>query len=496
MDTFDLDLEDLDLKSVDIKPTTPVTTSNDYRNISFNGGSSQSGLNMSSSNISKPNLTISNSNNDPMPSGFNSDKEVDFGLDLLMNKKKIRPETEVNKLGGSSMATSPTPKTFNFTSNSSNGANGANGLFGGGSMGNGSSSGFPERIDLNNETDILQKSLFDNVTDIDLDKELSTMDLGDIAKPNPVMSGPSLPSFSSTSANTTTPSAFQNASASSTSGFPSASSASTYGGYGSINTGGISSNAGLSFEEIQTKKFDLLCKFERLRDKGVKLPKTFSMSSSLDEMELEYKRLVEHRQLDNSVKMQRRMLISFASGLEFLNGKFSNPFDLNIDGWSEHLTEEIDDFSDIFEDLYYKYKDSVNMAPELKLAMMVGSSAFWYHLTSNMSKSMMPNLMNNVMKQNPDLMRQFQNATLNTMSQSNPNFAQFMGGNTPGMNMNGGNAPGMNMNGGNAPGMNQGPPKYNPMNAPPFANPRDAPPRGQTNINQTDDIDALIDSIL
>jgi hypothetical protein len=33
------------------------------------------------------------------------------------------------------------------------------------------------------------------------------------------------------------------------------------------------------------------------------------------------------------------------------------------------------------------------------------------------------------------------------------------------------------------------------MNGPPVSNPRDAPPRGKTNINTTDDIDALIDSI-
>ena len=148
--------------------------------------------------------------------------------------------------------------------------------------------------------------------------------------------------------------------ASASSGFGSYSGASvsmgSSGGGGYINTGGVSSNAGLSFEEIQTKKFDLLCKFERLRDKGVRLPKTFSMSSSLDEMELEYKRLVEHRQLDNSVKMQRRMLISFASMLEFLNGKFNNPFDLHIDGWSEKLSEEVEDFSDCMEELYFKYK--------------------------------------------------------------------------------------------------------------------------------------------
>lgn len=457
MDTFELDLEDLDLKSVDIKPVAnSITTSNDFKSISFNN------FNNNSNNVNiphaKPSLTVSSSNHDPMPSGgFSSDKEVDFGLDLLMNKKKMRSETEINKLGGGSSSQAPSPTPQRSTSGS-------------GLNLSGSAGGFPEKIDAN--TELLQNSLFnDNITDIDLDKELSTLDLGDIAKPKPVMSGPSLPTFNTASANTTTPTYNNDNGGYNNSNIGN-------GGYSSsgfINTGGVSSNTGLSFEEIQTRKFDLLCKFERLRDKGVRLPKTFSMSSSLDEMELEYKRLVEHRQMDNSVKMQRRMLISFASMLEFLNGKFNNPFDLHIDGWSEQLSEEIDSYDDIFEDLYGKYKDSVNMAPELKLAMMVGSSAFWYHLTSNMSKSMMPNLMNNVMKQNPDLMRQFQNATLNTMSQANPGMAQFMSSNMP--------------------GMSQGPPKYNPMAAPPFSNPRDAPPRGQTNINQTDDIDALIDSI-
>jgi hypothetical protein len=106
---------------------------------------------------------------------------------------------------------------------------------------------------------------------------------------------------------------------------------------------------------------------------------------------------------------------------------------------------------------------------------MVAMSGFWYHITQNMAKNFMPSMMNNVMKQNPDLMNHFQQATMNTMRQTNPGFANFadtMGGQKQ-----------------------QGPPKYNPMNGPPFSNPRDAPPRGQTNINQTDDIDALIDSI-
>ena len=450
MESFDIDLEDLDLKSVDIKPTTPVTTASDFKNVSFGSGSSQN----FSIAPSRPNLSVADSSFDA--SGLSSDKGIDLGLDLLMNPKKIR--TDVTKLGSgsasASVPSSPTPK-MNID------------------MGYGNAGGVPEKLNLD-DTEFLQKSLFDdNITNIDLDKELNTMDLNDIAKPTPTMSGPGLPNFSSPSANGTTTSAFSNVNNSNSF----SSGASGYGG--GINTGGVSSTENLSFAEIQQRKFDLLCKFERLRDKGVRLPKNFSMSSDYYEMEQEYNRIIEHRRLDNSVKMQKKMLLSFCSGIEMLNGKF-DPFDIHLDGWSENINESINEgsYDECLEEIYYKYKDSVNMAPEIKLAGMVAMSGFWYHITQNMAKSFMPNIMNNVMKQNPDLMNQFQQATMNTMSQSNPGFAQFASA----------------MGSGSGSG-NGGPPKYNPMGAPPFANPRDAPPRGKTNINTTDDIDALIDSI-
>ena len=472
MESFDLDLEDLDLKTVD------MSMSSDIKNVSFQGNKSPS----FSLQPSKPSLTVSNNNNDLMPSGgygLSTDRNIDFGLDLLMNKKKIRPDAEVNKLG----STSPTPNNnsmFNTILNSGNG----NGNGNGNSNNIGNAGGYPEKVNLD-DTELLQKSLFDdNLTNIDLDKELNTMDLNDIARPASTnttggMNGPSLPNFSSPSANTTS----QNYTSSYMGNNGGAGNGSGNSGYSnSINTGGISSTENLSFSEIQQRKFDLLCKFERLRDKGVRLPKNFSMSSDYYEMEQEYKRIVEHRQLDNSVKMQKKMLLSFCSGLEMLNSKF-DPFDVHLDGWSESVNESINDgsYDDCLEEIYYKYRDSVNMAPELKLAGMVAMSGFWYHITQNMAKSFMPNLMNNVMKQNPDLMNQFQQATMNSMGQSNPGFAQFMSNMTPGM--------------GSGSNTSNGPPKYNPMNSPPFSNPRDAPPRGKTNINTTDDIDALIDSI-
>ena len=58
------------------------------------------------------------------------------------------------------------------------------------------------------------------------------------------------------------------------------------------------------------------------------------------------------------------MLIGLISGIEFLNNKF-DPFDVKLDGWSGQVNDEINDYDDVFEELFEKYKDSTNMAPEL-----------------------------------------------------------------------------------------------------------------------------------
>jgi hypothetical protein len=49
--------------------------------------------------------------------------------------------------------------------------------------------------------------------------------------------------------------------------------------------------------------------------------------------------------------------------------------------------------------------------------MMLGGSAFMFHMTNTMFKSSLPGL-DQVLKQNPELMKQFASATANTMAQS------------------------------------------------------------------------------
>jgi len=182
----------------------------------------------------------------------------------------------------------------------------------------------------------------------------------------------------------------------------------------------------MSFEEIQEEKFKLLCLLERMEKRGIKTHKKFSMSSNYDEMKHEYDRLSSQKELDQSVKFQRKMIIAAVTAIEFLNTKF-DPFDAKLDGWSESVHEGVNDYDDIFEELHEKYKSKSSMAPELRLLLTLGGSAFMFHLTNTMFKSSLPG-MDDVMRQNPDLMKQFASATANSMEQKNK---QQNGSNSP-----------------------------------------------------------------
>ena len=60
------------------------------------------------------------------------------------------------------------------------------------------------------------------------------------------------------------------------------------------------------------------------------------------------------------------------------------------------------------------------MAPELKLLLMLGGSAFMFHLTNTMFKSSIPG-MDDILKQNPDLMSQFAKAAVGSISKPKEN---------------------------------------------------------------------------
>lgn len=165
------------------------------------------------------------------------------------------------------------------------------------------------------------------------------------------------------------------------------------------------------YTSIDDEKADLLNKLARLAKKGFAVNKRLNAYSSVQDLRTEYKRIMYSIEVEQSIKFSRRMLVACVSGLEFLNKRY-DPFDVKLDGWSETVMENLDDYDGVFEDLYNKYKTKMSMAPEVKLIMMLGGSAMMFHLTNSMFKSAMPN-MNDVMKQNPDLVKSMMTAMSN-----------------------------------------------------------------------------------
>lgn len=180
----------------------------------------------------------------------------------------------------------------------------------------------------------------------------------------------------------------------------------------------------LNREEMLREKFKYLRKLEGLEKKGVELSKKYTMESSLQEMMGEYETIMDEKSKQNSVKFQGNMLMAVINGIEFLNGKF-DPFDIKLDGWSDQVNENLSDYDDIFSELHDKYKSKASMAPELKLLFQLGGSAMMVHMTNTMFKSAMPG-MDDILRQNPDLMRSFQNAAVNSMANTSPGFSGFM----------------------------------------------------------------------
>jgi hypothetical protein len=173
-------------------------------------------------------------------------------------------------------------------------------------------------------------------------------------------------------------------------------------------------------DEISEKR-EILYQLNRLKSKGYNIPYDFNMSSDLNEMKHQYDKIVRDKDIDASVRFQRKMLMAFVTGTEYLNTRY-DPFAIKLEGWSEQIHENITDYDDIFEELHEKYKaKGRKMAPELRLFISLSGSAFMFHLTSKMFKESSIPGVEEVFKANPELMKQFQNAAAKQFIYKNVN---------------------------------------------------------------------------
>ena len=91
-----------------------------------------------------------------------------------------------------------------------------------------------------------------------------------------------------------------------------------------------------------------------------------------------------------------------------------------MDGWGEQISEDIESYEEIFSELHEKYKGG-KLSPEISLLLRLGFSAAVLNITNKALSTATPGF-NDVIRQSPELMKMFTNATVQSMNQNSPGF--------------------------------------------------------------------------
>jgi len=204
-----------------------------------------------------------------------------------------------------------------------------------------------------------------------------------------------------------------------------------------INTGdGMSgggydsgSGSGLSPEQENLEKQKYLTKLRRLEAHDIRGAR-MTMANTLADIKAEHDKLTDSRNLEASIRFQRNALMTFVTGVEMVNDKFGHklPVKPRLKGWSESVHTNVEDFDEIFEELYDLYKDSAKMHPLVRLVGTLGVSATMYHLTNTMAERSGVPGMADLLNENPELQRQFAAAAAAKMGGGFGNFMNAASG--------------------------------------------------------------------
>lgn len=196
-----------------------------------------------------------------------------------------------------------------------------------------------------------------------------------------------------------------------------------------------SSSNNMTDREKRRKKRTMLKHLDDWHEKGIiKNMSKLNMESNYDEIEDEYEGALDDKRKRDSVKIQQNWLITMVNTIEYGNSMF-DPFGVSLDGWGESIGEDVDSYNEIFEELHDKYKGG-KMSPELSLLLRLGFSASVVHFSNKALSTAAPGF-NDVIKQSPELMRMFTDATVNSMKETAPGMSfasELLQQNKPGTN--------------------------------------------------------------
>lgn len=141
-----------------------------------------------------------------------------------------------------------------------------------------------------------------------------------------------------------------------------------------------------------------------MKAEGVAEVSDYTIDSDIEEMRMELRTLQEDQMMTNGIESCRTALNTVTTGLEIMNKKY-NPFDLDLDGWSQSIFKSIERYDTVLERLVKKYGKRVSaISSEIQLMLMLCGSAASFCFTKSMMKAAQPT-MTRIAEENPELVR-------------------------------------------------------------------------------------------
>lgn len=166
--------------------------------------------------------------------------------------------------------------------------------------------------------------------------------------------------------------------------------------------------------EIRFRKMELLAILNNIK-KRRELSKSYSMSSSIEDMEDEVRFHTDLEQKDIAVEFSKDGLLKVCQFMEVMNGTF-DPFGLQLKGWHGQMKSNIDNYDGVFGELYEKYKHYVGkVEPEYKLMYMVFGSAASFHYSKQFVEQYG---LEKLVDKNPELLQKIQANIASTLEKN------------------------------------------------------------------------------
>lgn len=146
-------------------------------------------------------------------------------------------------------------------------------------------------------------------------------------------------------------------------------------------------------DDIRKMKSNYLEQYEKKNKDFQYSPKKLSMKSDLEEIRSELEYITAKRRKENMMEMWKRGLVLFVDGAVMVNNYANDPFDVDLSDWSKEMHWDVfraGKYDEVLEDLIEKYHQSkVPIAPEWKLAFMMGSSLIFGVMQKKQEKAKM-----------------------------------------------------------------------------------------------------------